>query len=191
MPPAKRFQREEIINIAYQIVEKEGFNAINARRIAKEMGGSVQPIYHNFATMDELNKEVFDKIYLKFQNTMKEAINKKHAYLEKGMAYVKFAKQYPEFYKIIFMRENNMNLEEFIQNDTETLRNVMESITKKFDISKEDLKDFHTKVWIFTHGLACFVATKTVNFSDKEIRKFLLNTVQELYRGYKKGNKDE
>ena len=62
MPPTKRFQRDEIIDTAYKIVEKEGFTSVNARRIAKELGGSVQPIYHNFATMEELNKEVFDKI---------------------------------------------------------------------------------------------------------------------------------
>ncbi len=188
MPPIKKFQREEIIDTAYRIVEKEGFNAINARKIAKELGGSVQPIYHNFSTMEELNKEIFDKIYLKYQKTMQQAIDKEHPYLAKGMAYVKFARVYPEFYKIIFMQESKMNLEEFIEADIETTKDVMESIIKKFDISKADLKDFHIKIWIFTHGLACLVATKTVNFSDDEVRKFLLDTVQQMFRGYKKGD---
>lgn len=188
MPQTKRFQREEIIDTTYRIVEKEGFNSVNARRIAKEIGGSVQPIYHNFATMEELNKAVFDKIYLKYQETMKQAVDIDQPYLVKGMAYIKFARKYPEFYKIIFMQESKMNLEQFIQADIKTTKNVMESITKKFDISKEDLKDFHIKIWIFTHGLACLVATKTVNFSDEEIKKFLLETVQEMFRGYKKGD---
>lgn len=188
MPPAKKFQREEMINIAYKIVEKEGFYAVNARRIAKEMGGSVQPIYHNFATMEDLNKAVFDKIYLKYQETMKQAIDIEHPYLVKGMAYVNFARKYPEFYKIIFMQESKMNLEEFIQADREITENVMESITKKFDISKEDLKDFHIKIWIFTHGLACLVATKTIQFTEEEVKQLLLDTVQEMFRGYKKGD---
>lgn len=95
MPPTKRFQRDEIIDTAYKIVEKEGFTSVNARRIAKELGGSVQPIYHNFATMEELNKEVFDKIYKKYQDTMKNAIDEEHPYLAKGIAYVKFAKEFP------------------------------------------------------------------------------------------------
>ena len=188
MPPIKKFQREEIIDTAYEIVKREGFDSINARRIAKELGGSVQPIYHNFATMEELKKEVSDRIYKKYQTTMREATDTEHSYLEKGIAYVRFAKEYPEFYKIIFMQESKMNLDEFIQADIEVTENVMESITQKFDISKEDLKDFHIKVWIFTHGLACLVATKTVNFTDDEIRKLLLNTVQEIFRGYKKGD---
>lgn len=184
MPPIKKFQKEEIVNTAYKIVEKEGFDALNARRIAKELGASVQVIYHNFSDMKELNKEVYEKIFYKYQEIMRLATDKEHPYLEKGVSYVKFAREYPEFYKVIFMQESNMNLEEFILADINTTENVMKSITKKFDISEKDLKDFHIKVWIFTHGLACLIATKTVNFSDDEVRKLLLDTVQELYRGY-------
>jgi len=188
MPPTRKFQREEIIHTAYEIVKKEGFPSVNARRIAKELGGSVQPIYRNFSAMEELKKEVFDKIYRKYQETMKQTTDIERPYLAKGLAYVGFAKEYPEFFKAIFMQESKMNLEEFIQADIEVTENVMESITKKFDVSEEDLKDFHIKVWIFTHGLACLVATKTVRFSEDEIRKLLLNTVQELFRGYQKGD---
>ncbi len=184
MPPIKRFQKEEIVDTAYRIVEKEGFDALNARRIAKELGASVQVIYHNFSDMNELNKEVYAKIFYKYQDTMKLATDKEKPYLAKGIAYVKFAREYPEFYKVIFMQESEMNLEEFILADINTTENVMLSITKKFDISEEDLKDFHIKVWIFTHGLACLIATKTVKFSDDEVRKLLMDTVQEMFRGY-------
>lgn len=190
MPPIKRFKREEIIDTAYKIVEKEGLGSVNARRIAKELGGSVQPIYHNFATMEELNKEVYDKIYTKYQEIMKNTIDDEHPYLAKGMAYVKFAKEYPEFYKMIFMQESKMNIEEFIQADIEVTENIMESIIKKFDISKESVKEFHIQVWIYSHGLACLVATKTVKFSDSEIREKLINIVQQLFRGYKKGKEN-
>lgn len=86
------------------------------------------------------------------------------------------------------MNTDKIYEEHIIQADIETTKDVMESITKKFDISKEDLKDFHIKIWIFTHGLACLIATKTVNFSNDEVRKFLLDTVQQMFRGYKKGD---
>lgn len=189
MSPTRKFQKDEIIDIAYKIVEKGGFDSVNARKIAKEMGGSVQPIYHNFSTMDELNKAVFEKIYLKYQDLMKQAVDIEHPYLAKGMAYIRFAREYPEFYKIIFMKESKMNLQEFIQSDIEITDNVIECITKKFDILKEDAIDFHVRVWIYTHGLACLVATKTINFSDEEIEKLLFSTVQDMFRGYKGGKK--
>ena len=35
MPPVRRFKREDIIDTAFNIVKEEGFESINARRIAK------------------------------------------------------------------------------------------------------------------------------------------------------------
>lgn len=187
MPPLRKFNKENIIDVAYNIVEKEGLASLNARRIAKELNCSVQPIFHNFANMEDLKEEVFNKIYAKYQSMMIEAKDLEHPYLVKGLAYIEFAKTYPEFFKIIFMQESKKNLEEFALADDDMLKNIFESITQKFAVSQEDLKDFYIKVWIFTHGLACLIATKTVNFTDEEIKTILLNTVQELFRGYKKG----
>lgn len=185
MPPVKKFQREEIINTAYEIVKEKGLSSLNARSLAQKLGGSVQLIYHNFIDMNELVGEVREKIHKKYKENLEQATDENHPYLAKGMAYVKFAKDYPEFYKILFMEESKMNLEEFFQIDKDTNQNVMQSIIKKFDVSKEQLEDFHIKVWIFTHGLACLTATKTVRFSDEEIRKYLIETVNELFKGYK------
>ena len=184
MPPVKKFQREEIIDVAYEIVKENGIDSLNARSLAKKLGGSVQLIYHNFTDMNELIEEVKEKIHIKYKESLEQATDKKYPYLAKGMSYVKFAKDYPEFYKILFMQESDMNIDEFFEVDKSTNENVMNSITKIFNVSEEKLKDFHTKVWIFTHGLACLTATRTVELSDKEIRKFLIETVNELFKGY-------
>lgn len=189
MPPVRKFTREDIVNAACEIVRQDGFKGLNARKIAKELNCSVQPIFHNFETMEELSQAVYDKIYLKYQEVMKQAMDEEHPYLAKGVAYVRFAREYPEFYKIIFMQESEKKLEEFIQADIDVSKNVMEAITQKFDISEKDLQDFHIKVWIFTHGLACLAATKTIAFTDDEIRSLLMNTVQEMFQGYSIGRK--
>lgn len=190
MPPIKKFEKEDIINVAYEIVRQEGFSGLNARKIAKKLKCSVQPIFHNFETMEELDRVVFDRIYSKYQDVMKQATDEEQSYLAKGIAYVKFAREYPEFYKIIFMQERDMTLEEFTQADKDVGENVMKSIIKKFDVSAKDLKEFHTKIWIFTHGLACLVATKTIQFTDEEIKQLLINTVRDIFKGYSKGRKE-
>ena len=48
MPPIRKFKREDIIDTAYNIVKDEGFESINARRIAKKLGCSIQHIFHNW-----------------------------------------------------------------------------------------------------------------------------------------------
>ena len=51
-------------------------------------------------------------------------------------------------------------------------------------LSYEEQKRFHVRVWIFTHGIACLVATNTVKLSNKEIEEMLENTVRQMAIGY-------
>ena len=41
MPPKTRIQKEDIIQVAFDIVRAEGLEALNARRIAKELNLSL------------------------------------------------------------------------------------------------------------------------------------------------------
>lgn len=184
MPPIKKFQKEEIIDTAYRIVEKEGLESINARRIAKELGCSVQPIFHNFSNMEELNEAVRDRIYKKYEEYMLSGINEASAYKNTGLSYIRFAHDYPEFFKILLMQQTNLNFSNFISDD-----NVDDEITKAGQkttgLSYDEQKEFHKRVAIFAHGLACFVATRTVEFTDQEIDKLLEDTVRDMLRGMK------
>mgnify|MGYP002802269414 CR=1 FL=1 len=68
MPPRTVFKKEDVLNVAYAIVKKEGFEGLNARRIAKELNSSVHPIFRHFTDMEELKKAVYKKIYAKYKN---------------------------------------------------------------------------------------------------------------------------
>ena len=61
MPPKVKITKEEIINTAVNIVRNSGAPAINARTIAAILNCSTQPIFSNFATMDELRLAVLEK----------------------------------------------------------------------------------------------------------------------------------
>ena len=37
----------------------------------------------------------------------------------------------------------------------------------------KDLKSFHVKMWLFTHGIATLIASGAVNLTDEEIREML------------------
>ncbi len=52
-------------------------------------------------------------------------------------------------------------------------------------LSYEEQEKFHIKVWIFTHGIACLVATNTVQLSEQEIADLLGTTVMEMMLGRK------
>lgn len=184
MPKQMKFTRDVVIDAVYEIVKKEGMENVNARKIAKELNSSVHPIFRHFRDMEDLKNAVYEKIYEKYKEYMLNYKNEKKAYKKMGLSYIKFAKDYPEFFKIIFMQKTNLNAENFIMAD-----NVGDDVIEKGQIltglSFEEQKKFHVKVWIFTHGIACLVATNTVKFSDVEIEELLTETVKKLIIGYK------
>ena len=185
MPKQMVFTKEIVLNTTYELVKKEGMESINARRIAKELNSSVHPIFRHFKDMEELKEAVYEKIYAKYRENMLSGANEDKAYKKMGLSYIKFAKDYPEFFKIIFMQKTNLNAEKFIMADSAGDA-IIKAGQKLTNLSFEEQKQFHKKVWIFTHGIACLVATKTIEFTDEEIRELLGNTVLEMLRGYKK-----
>ena len=106
MPPTIRFTRDAVLNAAYQLIRREGPGALNARAVAKELGGSTQPIFRLFSGMDELQKAVIElalnewksKLLVRMQGSV-------FPYLTIGMSYLLFAKDEPELFKLLFMRD--------------------------------------------------------------------------------------
>lgn len=190
MPPLKKFQREDIVEAACQIAKDEGFQEVNARRIARHLHCSVQPIYHNFSTMDELKHVVTERIRQTYIQYMKSGADEELAYRGMGLSYIRFARDYPNYFKLLFMTESRLSPNRFIRNDA--AGNDILRIGQKFSgLSNEEMEQFHLKVWLFTHGIAVMAATKTVAFSDGEIEELLSVTVKEMLIGFRAVHKQE
>ena len=60
MPPKKKFTREEIIQIAYEMAREKGIDAVVARELGKRMGTSSSPIFTAFKNMEEVQLGLLD-----------------------------------------------------------------------------------------------------------------------------------
>jgi len=185
MSPIKKFDREKIIETVKNVISKSGVEEVNARSIAKELGSSVQPIFHYFNSMEDLMEEVNNSIYEVYLSYMNSALGKENAYKELGLSYIRFAKENPEFFKLLFMRETNYDVYGFITSDRSGDM-VIDAGTLMTKLSHDEQIKFHTKVWILTHGIACLLATKTIKMNDKEIEILLGSSVKEMLIGYLK-----
>lgn len=184
MPPIKKIRREDIISCALDLLKKEDITSLNARRIARELNVSVQPIFYNFTNMEDLKKEVYDEVYRIYQNYMKEGSKAPNSYKGMGLSYIRFARDYPNYFRLIFMQETTMSPESLITNDSMG-NGVIQKGMELTGFSYEEQKDFHVRVWIFTHGLATLVATNTICIQDEEIEELLGSTVREMIIGRK------
>ncbi|MGI6500726.1 MAG: TetR/AcrR family transcriptional regulator [Anaerostipes sp.] len=197
MPPKAKIHKQDILDKAYELARTKGISGVNARAIAKELNCSVQPIFRNFATMDELKMELVKKMLDTYHAYVKIDETKEKPYMQMGMGYIHFAKEEPELYKILFMSEQKLAPEQFVMLD-ETYKNVEKyaDVTKKLDslhrMNAKQINDFHTRVWIFTHGLATLVATRTCDFTDEQLEELLEEEVMAIRSldKYSKKNED-
>lgn len=182
--------KESILDCALEIIKEKGMENLNVRLIAKRLKCSIQPIYYQFNNFEDLKDQAYKQIYEIYRNMMISKIGKDNGYKEMGMSYIRFASVYPNYFKLIFMHKTDLDAEKFIMADNAGEEVILEGM-KMTNLSKEEQKSFHIKVWIFTHGIATLVATGTIKISDSEINKLLTNTVRELLIGFKKGKNHE
>ena len=75
---------------------------------------------------------------------------------------------------------NNLKLNNLTSIDNKDYLKLLKLIKQNTKINEKDIKTFHTKMWIFTHGIATLVASEAVKLSDKEINELLTQEFQAL-----------
>lgn len=189
MPPKFKFTKDEIISAALNLVRKNGMSAITARALAEELGCSVKPIFGLFKNMEEVQKEVFSESKRLYDSYLQNGIKTEDypAYKSAGMAYIRFAKEEKELFKLLFMRDRS---EEKIEENREEVRPLINIIMQKTGISEDEAYMFHLEMWIYVHGIATMVATSYLEWSNELIDKTLTDMFLGLKNRYSKGEKD-
>lgn len=152
MPAHKEFTKQDIIEAALTIVKKEGFEGLNARRLAKELHASTQPIYIEFKNMDEVKREVRNEIERIYQS---------------------FAKKEPELFKILFLRKR-----EDMNDNPDDLEPIYQLLMKSQGLTYEQAQKLHLTSWIFVHGLATQMVTQYIDWKEENLSSLLTLSFQ-------------
>ena len=181
MPPKVKITKEDIVNAAVDIIRIYGVSAVNARTVAANLNCSTQPVFSNFATMEQLHLAVIEKaqeIYNAY--TQREIESGKYpAYKATGMAYIRFAKEEKELFKLLFMCERT---QEQSLEDTELFERMMTLVQENTGLSGTNAKLFHLEIWAYVHGIAAMFATGFLNL-DWEL---VSATITDIYQGLRK-----
>ena len=153
MPPQINFTKNAILQEAFEIVRKEGQQALTARRIAQRLNCSTQPIYSAFASMKELEEAVLEKAKNHIVQYLLSEDQTPYPFLNIGLRYLQFAKEEKELFKLLYLsgkgelisQEMNAFIAEFAQ------RMKQEAFLK--GLEEERFKRLFMSMWIFTHGL--------------------------------------
>jgi AcrR family transcriptional regulator len=98
--------REMALTAAEQIVAREGYNGLSARKVAKEIGYTVGTLYLVFTNLDDLilhvNARTLDKLYIHLQQASEKCRQPNTCVVAIARAYVDFATQKPHRWNMIF-----------------------------------------------------------------------------------------
>lgn len=179
MPPRVKVTKEEIIDAAVSIVKNSGAEAINARTVAALLNCSTQPVFSNFATMDELRLAVAEKADVLCREYLQRETERGAypAYKANGMAYIRFAKEEKELFKLLYMRDRSGEL---IPESSDLSNKMEEIVHQNTGLGGEDAKLFHLEMWAYVHGIATMFATGFLNLDWELVSKMLTDSYQGL-----------
>lgn len=181
MPKTVKITKELILETAFKLAKEKGLEGVSNREIAKKLKCSIRPIYYQFENTKELNTELYNKIekyfYKYITDNMTDEMPK---YKQVGINYIKFAKTEKKLFQILFMSETKLVPKEFVEKAGENYKEIAEKIKVSTKLKDEEITSFHTKMWLFTHGIATLVASDAIELSYEQIKQLLSQEFQAL-----------
>ena len=171
MPPKAKITGESILQAAVRLVRESGAEALNARALAATLECSTQPIFSNYESMDALREDVMGEAYHLYQGLLKEEIasGRYTPYKANGMAYIRFADEEKELFKLLFMSDRCEEEKSF----SEEWAPLISIIQKKTGMTGEEAELFHLEMWGTVHGIASMIATSYLSLNRERISKIL------------------
>ena len=183
MPPKVKVTKDAILDAAVEIVRANGAQAINARTIAAALGCSTQPIFSNFATMEELRLGVVERadrlcqVYIRRETERGEF----PAYKASGMAYIRFAKEEQELFRLLYMRDRST---ERLAKESDLNDTMVSMVQQNTGLNAEQAMLFHLEMWVYVHGIATMFATSFVELDWELVTRMLTDAYQGLRKQY-------
>ena len=184
MPPKIKITKQAIIDTALEVVRKQGMVGLNARNIAAAFGCSTQPIFSNFRSMEDLKLatvEAANGLYEKFIQAEMEK-GEYPPYKAVGMAYIRFAKEEKELFRLLFMRDRST---EKTDDGGEKVRPFTALVQKNTGVSEDDALLMHLEMWMCVHGIATTMITDYQEWSWDLVSRMLTDCYQGLIKRYK------
>lgn len=122
--------------------------------------------------MEEMKNDALEKIAQIFYGAILKSNSDKTVYKDIGKNYIRFAKDEPMFFNLLFNSDENKEMQHFVDL-TASSYEILETLSAQSGLSKEDAVNFHLRMWLYVNGIANLVANRTVNFTDEDIDQLL------------------
>lgn len=169
--------KEDILNASFDILREEGFEYFTARRVAKKLGSSTQPIYKEFNGMDQLKENLMYCIKEFMYEEIFQVQKKKRSIVEVCLNYIQFAKNETVFFSSLFL-DQSLDVLHLHDYSYEILSGVL---LKGEEYSNEDqanLEKVLDIIWPSVHGMAILVAQEKLEWDKEKLKNNIKHIVK-------------
>lgn len=199
MARRKDHSREElktlIIDTAWDIMGREGLNALTARRIGSEIGYAAGTLYNIFPSMDhiilELNGKTLDLLYDVLSDKKNRNISKTpdENMVSMAQSYIKFSNSYHSYWMALFCHDiqPEAHQEEWYQKKLQNIFMPLQSLLKQRfpDIDSDQCMKHSRILWASVHGIHFLHKTGKLPYPDgkKDINSIIKSLISTYLRG--------
>ncbi|MBU2552152.1 MAG: TetR/AcrR family transcriptional regulator [Proteobacteria bacterium] len=183
MPPKTRFSREVIIDVAFNIVRWNGWEALSARAVAEELKSSTMPVYFHFKSMENLEEEIVKRA-LTLQLEYQDRSYTGDRLLDLGVGYVTFANEESHLFRGINERKHSHLLARHGQNIFDLHWQALAGDPRFERFTDDQRRRILMAMWFFVHGLAHLSISMPLDeYDDYDLPRILGNTTAIFFKG--------
>jgi AcrR family transcriptional regulator len=158
--------RDEVLTAAMDLLRETGSEeSMSLRAVASRVGVSVPSIYLHFedkqALLDAVCSEVFDALHVRLKEASAGAPDAWQGLRRQGVAYVQFALENPEHYRIVMMgRPTTMSADEEIASGA--FAHLLDTVQScvALGVLEGDPIQLGMQLWAAAHGIAALLIAK-------------------------------
>lgn len=182
MARAIALSKENIVKSAVKLINKDGWDALNARGLAKHIGISTKPLYRIYENMDQIKSDVLIEIHRQYDDFITSRIDNKKALLTLCIAYVEFANDYKNLFCSLFLSDNlKWNKIEDVF-DEKWNQGVIINLVNKHGFSFDEAKELFLHMWLYANGLATLIATNQIKMDAEKIMIRMIKIYKNLVK---------
>ena len=182
MPKALEITKENVVRSAVKLINKDGWENLNARSLAKKIGISTKPLYRLYENMDEIKKDVLIEINRQYDEFINSKIDSKKALLTLCIAYVEFANDYKNLFISLFLSDNLKwkKIEDVF--DEKWNQSTIINLVNKHGFTFEEAKELFLHMWLYANGLATLIATNQIQLDEEKIMHRMVKIYKNLVK---------
>lgn len=168
----QKVTKQNIINASFEILKKEGFEQFTARRIAKSLHSSTQPIYKEFDSMGDLKESLVVHIQNFLEREVFRINESSNQLLEICSNYIYFAHSESVLFSAIFL-DRELRADLFHNCSYSVLDRTIQEDRDFPEMSKLEREKVSHVIWSSIHGLAVLIVQGKIEYKKIEWNKLI------------------